>query len=253
MNAMMSDTLRIAIEATKKGAEAAIAAFRKDATVRIKNDSTPITAADIASENAIIDTIKSYFPNAQFVGEETGGSIENETFWIIDPVDATRSFAHGLPLWCVLLALYEKGDITIGVCYFPSLSLTVYAEKGLGAYANGERIHVSHVATLATAYVAFGTLRYFQKKESVLTLIEKSGATRSHDTSFNDYLVASGKMDVSVDGYAQVWDAAPFKVIIEEAGGKITNLKGEPWSLHERGIVISNGILHNEIITILNA
>lgn len=248
----MSDTLTIAIEATKKGARAAIAAFRKNATVSIKNDSTPVTAADLASENAIIDAIKSHFPNAQFVGEEGGGNTSNDSFWIIDPVDATRSFARGLPLWSVLLALFEKGDITVGVCYFPALSLTVYAEKEKGAYVNGERIHVSTVATLDTAFVAFGTLRYFQKKEPVLALIEKSGATRSYDTSFSDYLVASGKMDVSVDGYAQVWDAAPFKVIIEEAGGKITNLKGQPWSLHDRGIVVSNGIVHNEVIHILN-
>lgn len=247
----MSDTLTIAIEATKKGAQAAIAAFRKNATVSIKNDATPITAADLASEKAIIDALKSHFPNAKFVGEEGGGNTNHETFWIIDPVDATRSFARGLPLWSVLLALFEKGDITIGVCYFPALSLTVYAEKGEGAYANGKRIHVSTVATLDTAYVAFGTLRYFQKKEPVLALIDKSGATRSHDTSFSDYLVASGKMEVSVDGYAQVWDSAPFKVIIEEAGGKITNLKGQPWSLHDRGIVVSNGIVHNEVIRIL--
>lgn len=248
----LSLELKTAIEAAKAGAKIALKYYDKKIDVQIKADNTVLTIADKETEKAIKEFILSKFPNAKFVAEESGGTIDNDEFWIIDPIDATRSFSRGIPTWNVLIALCRKEEIILGVSYFPALNSILYAEKGKGTYLNGKRVYVSKINTVKDSYVAYGSPRFFKDKKRLINLIEKAGSTRCPDTTYSSFLLAQGKYDAVVDEYAQLWDAAPLSVIIEEAGGRMTNFKGKPWKITDRGYIASNGLIHNEIVSIVN-
>lgn len=251
-NSPLSIELQTAIEATKVGATLALKYFNKNIEVETKKDSSPVTIADRESEKAIRSFILTKFPNAKFVGEEGGGNKNEKEFWIIDPIDGTRSFSRGLHTWGVLISLYKNNQVVIGVIYSPLLKEVLYAERGKGAYRNGKKIHVSKIDSLKKAYVGYGSLKYFKNKQAIIRLAEESGSTRSPDITYSTSMVACGSMEASVDPYADTWDGAPFKVIIEEAGGKLTGLDGKEWSLNSRGLIASNGLLHNKIVDIVN-
>lgn len=248
----MSTELIIAIEAAKKGAQKALSYFTKPLDVELKADKSFVTIADKETEKAIISFIQQKFPHALFVGEESGGNINDKEFWIIDPIDGTRSFVHGIDTWCVLIALSRNKEIQLGVCYFPILNYLFYAERGKGAYFNTKQIHTSKVDKLSNAFVNYGSLKYFTNKEAVLRLYEKIESVRSIEATYASCLVTKGSMDASIDAYGELWDHASFKVIIEEAGGKITRLDGSPWYLKGKGSLISNGLIHDQLLEILN-
>lgn len=250
----MTKELKTAIEAAKKGAEKALEYFDNESDLGIthKSDNTPVTKADPETEEVIKEYILSQFPDAKILGEEGGGSADAESFWIIDPIDGTRIFARGIKGWAVLIALYTKGEFIVGVCYFPALNELYYAEKGKGAYFNGKLVKVSAIKPLNKALTNSGNPKYFKNKKVILELVEKAPVVRSYETTYADCLVAAGKMEVSIDPYAQLWDFAPFAIIIPEAGGSITNLEGKPLKLTDRGCVMSNGVLHDEIMEILS-
>ncbi len=248
----MSNELKVAIEAAKKGAEKALEFYNKPLKIETKDDNSPVTKGDKEAEIAIKNHVLASFPDAKFLAEETGGSRQEKTFWIIDPVDGTRSYIRGVPTWCVLVALYDKGEIKVGICYYPALDNLFYAEKGKGSYLNGKQIRVSIVPLLRDAYTCYGNLRYFKEKDKVIEFLMSSVSSRSMDITYGATLVASGNMDACIEAYAQTWDAAAIKIIIEEAGGKFTNLKGKTWSLSDRGYIATNGLLHDEVVGIVN-
>lgn len=252
----MSDTtsskLQTAIDAAKKGANEALRYFDKNIEVVFKDDNTPVTIADRKSEETIKNYILSKFPDAKFLAEESGGEVSESGTWIIDPVDGTRSFSRGVPGWCVLIAYYEKGEFLIGVCYFPVQDELLYAEKGKGAFMNGKKVCVSKIEKLNKAYIGFGNPKYMKDQQVLLDYINASASARSWEATYCEFLLAQGKIDALVDGYAQLWDIAPFVVIIEEAGGKITRLDGSPIGLTKRGCIVTNGLIHNEVLKIIN-
>lgn len=248
----MSDELKIAIEAAKVGAKTALKYFNKSLVLEYKTDKSPVTIADKEVEKAIIQHILKNDPKAKFLAEESGGDSSQNSLWIIDPIDGTRSFARGIPTWAILIAKYNNGKITCGVCYFSVLKNLLYAEKGKGAFLNGKKVHVSSISALNKAYTAYGALKHFKNTDKIVHLALKSSSSRSPDITYGAFLVACGKMDVCVDPYGQAWDAACFKVIIEEAGGTFTHMDGSKWTLKKRGFVATNGLLHDEVIRILS-
>jgi fructose-1,6-bisphosphatase/inositol monophosphatase family enzyme len=248
----MSTKLQIAIDAARAGAAKAQEYFLTDIDIKTKPDSSVVTIADHDSEKVIIDIIRKAEPDASFIAEETGGDMEQTTCWIIDPIDGTRTFTRGLNTWCVLVAYYENSQPLIGVCYFPVLDTILYAEKGQGAFVDDKKVQVSKINNLKEAYLGYGSLRHFRNKQIVLDLTDASASSRSPDATYAAYLVGCGKLDVMIDGYAQPWDVGPFATIIPEAGGKITNLKGEDLTLKDRGYIATNGILHDQVLTIVN-
>jgi len=248
----MLNELKIAIEAAKAGAEKALSYYNKEIEIKLKEDKSVVTIADKESENIIKKYILSYFPTAKFVAEESGGNRNEDEFWIIDPIDESRNFSRGIPVWCVLIALSKNKKIILGVCYYPLLDLLVYAREGEGAFHNGKRIHVSSVNKVKDAYVSFGSPRHFRNKQILVNLIEESAAIRCPDSSYSASLLAMGKIDALVDAYGQIWDIAPLKVIIEEAGGKITNWQGKEWSIRDQGFIATNGLLHGRVLQIVN-
>ncbi len=165
----MSDNLKTAIEAARIGAKKALEYFDNDSdlSTQHKSDGTPVTVADPATEEEIKNHILSVFPDAKIVGEESGGSTNEESFWIIDPIDGTRIYARGIKSWAVLIAYVEKGEFILGVAYFPSLDELYYAEKGKGAYLNEKRITVSATQELKEAIINSGNPRYFKNKQTV--------------------------------------------------------------------------------------
>lgn len=248
----MSTELKVAIEAAKKGAKQALQYYGKSIEIKLKEDKSVFTIADKESENAIKKCILSYFPTAKFVAEESRNNGIEKEFWIVDPIDGSRNFSRGIPIWAVLVALYKNGKVILGVCYYPLLDLLLYAQEGEGTFYNGKRIHVSSINAVKDTYISFGSPRHFRNKQILIKLIEKSAAVRCPDASYSASLLAMGKIDVLIDEYGMIWDIAPFKVIIEEAGGKVTNWKGDPWAINNKGCVATNGILHDEVMKIIN-
>jgi len=250
--AKMSKELETAISAAKTGAARALTYFNKNLKVKYKKDQTPVTIADKSTEEAMVNYIKSRFPKAKFLCEESGGSITNDDLWIIDPIDGTRSFIRGVPAWCVIVSLSRKKEITQCAIYYPFTKNVYYAEKGEGAYVNGKLIRVSEVADISRAYLGYGSIKHFINKRRLINITSAVGSARSWEVTYSSCLVAEGKMDISVDEYGRAWDIAPFKLLIEEAGGKITRFNGGKWTLEGRGAVITNGILHEKVLRILN-
>lgn len=248
----MSEELKTAIEAVKKGAEKALHYFGHNPAVVIKPDNTPVTQADKESEAVIKAFLLSNYPNAHFIGEETGGSLDVDEAWIIDPIDGTKNFMRGLSHWAVLVAHYKNGICDIGVSYIPVLNELCYAQRGEGAYINGKKVHVSKINNLEEAFLSHGEIRYFQNMTPLIDLSKKVLTQRCHGDASTYNNLACGKVDITVDAKDNVWDSAAFSVIIEEAGGKVSGITGEPWSIHTSSFVATNGLLHDEVIEILN-
>lgn len=247
-----SQELQIAIDAAKAGGEIALKYFHIKIEGKKKKDASILTIADIEVEEVIKKFIAKNYSNASFIGEEEGGSDKMDSFWIIDPIDSTRNFSRGIPYWSINIALYKKPDIVLGVCYFPPSSETLYAEKNKGSFLNDQKVRVSTVNTIEDALIGHQSLRRFTKNQQLIELAKKSGSTRGYESNYSGLFVAQGKMEASLNGYGKMWDYAPFKVIIEEAGGKVTNLEGKPWQLHDAGFLASNRLLHDEIVKIIN-
>jgi histidinol-phosphatase len=249
----MSTDLQNAIDAVKQGAEKALTYFGNNPSVTIKPDHTPVTQADKEAEAIIKTVLLSHYPHANFIGEETGGNRDVKQAWIIDPIDGTKNFMRGIENWAVLLAHYTDGVCDIGVSYIPVLEQLCYAQRGEGAFINGKKIHVSSITTLEDAFLSHGEIRYFEHINPLLLLAKRSLTQRCHGDASTYNNLAAGKIDIVIDAKDNVWDSAAFSVIIEEAGGKVSNIKGDPWNVNSSSFVATNGLLHAEVIEILNA
>lgn len=253
MDKKLSDELKTALEAAKIGAEKALLYFNNNTDLKThnKSDNSAITIADPLTEETIKKFILSKYPNAKILGEENGGSVDEESFWIIDPIDGTRVYARGINAWAVLISYYSKGEFVIGVCYFPIFKELYYAEKGKGAFLNDTQIKVSGKNPLSKSLINLGNPRNLNDKQVIIKLAEKSECMRGYETTYADCLVAAGKMDASIDPYAKLWDFAAFATLIPEAGGIITDLQGERLKLTGSGCIMSNGVIHQELVDIV--
>lgn len=245
-----SKELQTAIEAVKEGAKIALSYYNQKLLVELKVDKTVVTQADKDVEQTIINHVLSKFPDAKFLGEETGGSSNEKKFWIIDPIDGTRSFIRGIPTWDILLAYCVDGEVVAGVSYFPVHDTMIWAEKGKGAYIDGEHVHVSKINKLNESVVGLGYSR--NVSDRMLVDLVKSGWNVRIMAAYSAYHVAKGSMEVYVAPNNKVWDFAAYKIIIEEAGGKLTKLDGTPWDFETIGGILSNGLVHDEVVTMVN-
>lgn len=244
--------LRIAIEAVKNGAKVALKYFHRDLDVELKEDDTPVTIADRESEKAIKKHILKAFSNAKFVGEETGGDIDSDEFWTIDPIDGTKNFMRGIELWAILISLYRNGEAVIGVSYMPAIDELLYAERGKGAFINSKKVHVSGVSDIKNAFLSHGETKSSYDPYMMFLLSKHFMTSRGIGDAWSYHLVATGKIDVMLEENTHIWDIAPFTVIIPEAGGRFTNLEGREWGIHDTTALATNGLLHDEVIGILN-
>jgi fructose-1,6-bisphosphatase/inositol monophosphatase family enzyme len=244
--------LQTAIDAAKAGGELALKYFQTELDVKTKKDNSIVTVADVEAEKEIIKYITKAFPDAKFLAEESGGNIKENDFWIIDPIDGTRVFVRGIPQWSILIAHYKNNEVITGICYIPTQNILISSEKNRGAYINGKRTRVSKTDKPQKSFGSFGSITRFKEFESVLRLKEANIPMRSYEHAYALCLLASGNFDFVIDAYGTPWDYAPFACIVPEAGGKLTDFEGKKWHLNSKSLLATNGILHDEIVKIIN-
>jgi histidinol-phosphatase len=240
----MDADLAFAFRLADRADSIALPRFRAaDLRVDTKPDLTPVTDADRAVERAVRELVAAERPGEGVLGEEQGDDGgEGDARWIVDPIDGTRNFSRGLPVWATLLALERGGELVLGVVSAPALGHRWWAVRGRGAFRDGEPIAVSRVARLEDAVVSY-------------TEPQHAGVLRAwHERGLGDFwqhvLVAEGAVDVAVDSPLSPWDWAAVQVVVEEAGGAVTAGDGEP-PREAIAIVTSNGLLHAQALALL--
>lgn len=242
-----------AVGLARRAGELTLEYFRRpDLVVDTKGDGTPVTAADRGAEAQLRAEIAELFPDDGIFGEEqaeTPGASGRR--WIIDPIDGTKAFTHGVPLYTNLLALEDEHGIAIGVINIPALGETVYAGRGLGAWSNDERIHVNDTAGLRDAYVM--TSGFAGWPGAVVDTCNEHGLhLRTWGDAYGYAMVATGRAEAMIDSIAELYDLAPAPVILAEAGGRFTDLNGRPGPDGGSGLA-SNGLVHDELLELLAA
>lgn len=231
----------------------ALADFTRPLTVEIKCDGSPVTRADRLAEQFARTWIASRFPNDGIDGEEfgnTGGS--SSVSWIIDPIDGTKSFIRGVPLWGSLVAVAENGVVIAGAAHFPALSESIVAGIGGGCWWNGKRAQVSDCDQIGKALILTSDESFFEgtKRTAWDNLSKSSALTRTWGDCYGYLLVATGRAEAMLDVNLARWDSAPFGPIISEAGGSFTDWSGSPASL-PRDAVVCNRNLAPGVLQIL--
>lgn len=227
----MSDSLLHAVEAVARQAGAvALLHYRAALTVDTKADGSPVTVADREAERLARQWIAERFPADGILGEEFGETAgRSGRRWLIDPIDGTKTFVRGVPLWGTLVAVVEGQDVLAGAAYFPAVEELVCAAPGDGCWWNGERARVSETASVAGATVLITDERAFRSsalRDGWRTLTGEAAVARTWGDCYGYLLVATGRAEVMVDPVLNPWDAACFLPIIEEAGGVFTDLTG---------------------------
>jgi len=218
-----------------------------------KADQSPVTATDLAINRLIIEEIMNRFPGHGIIGEEESLHSNQEYLWICDPVDGTIPFSHGRPTFVFSLALTHHGKSILGVIYDPILDRLVYAEKGKGAQMNGKPIHVSEQAVLD--HTCCMDLDFFDERihQMLVKLVEKDCMVSSlHTSTYTSMLVALGEHVAQIYPHDKCWDGAAVKIVVEEAGGTVTDLNGEDQRYDRpiNGYIASNGHLHQELLAL---
>ena len=228
--------------------------YRTNLTVETKADGSPVTVADRAAETAARAWVQSRFPQDGVLGEELGEERPGAARrWIIDPIDGTKSFVRGAPLWGSLVALCEGERVLAGAAYFPALDELVAAAPGAGCWWNGSRCRVSSVGILADATVLTTDERFSERPERAMewrALARAASVSRTWGDCFGYLLVATGRAEVMCDGTMSVWDAAALQPIIEEAGGVFTDWLGVPTAFGGSAVA-TNRLLADEVRAVL--
>lgn len=214
-----------------------------------------VTQADFAAEKAILQVIKTDFPDHGIVSEESEEQVSDSDYkWIIDPIDGTVNFANGIPICCVSIGLEYKGEMLMGAVFNPIINEFFFAEKGKGATLNGQKISVSNKTEVLTSCLVTGfPYTYLEKPNGPLEvfsrLIKKGIPVRRLGSAAIDLCwVAAGRFDGFYEHQLHAWDSAAGYLIVEEAGGKVTNLVGEKYSPYQYGIIATNGKIHEELV-----
>jgi histidinol phosphatase-like enzyme (inositol monophosphatase family) len=227
--------------------------FQTDLRVDWKQDGSPVTAADRASEELLRRTIEARFPDHAIVGEEMGATERDSPYrWILDPLDGTRAFARGVPLYGVLVALELSGEVIVGVVHFPALGETYTAAAGEGSRWNGRPCRVSATERLDRALVAYTDAAMLRRHAAgVLELLERRTALqRGWSDCYAYALVASGRAEIALDALMNVWDCAALVPVVREAGGTFTDWSGGP-SIRSGSAFATNGALFDQVLALI--
>ena len=224
-----------------------------DLVVETKPDRSPVTEADRAVEQALRKRIGEERPGHGVVGEEFGADQPGSTRWILDPIDGTKNYLRGVPVWATLIGLERDGAVVAGVVSAPALHRRWWAARGEGSFVNGRRIRVSRVTDLSDAVLSYASLGSWEQHglgEQFLTLARACWRTRAFGDFWSHMLVAEGAADLAVEPEVNLWDLAAPQVIVEEAGGRFTDLGGTPTPAGG-SVVSTNGLLHDRVLATL--
>lgn len=248
------------IEATYAGAAEILRFFNKDFKISNKEGvNNLVTEADHAAEKAILNVINASFPDHQILAEETGEIVQDSGYkWIVDPIDGTVNFAHGIPLNCVSIAVEKEGEIILGAVFNPHLNEFFFAEKGKGATLNDKPIHVSNETQAIKACLVTGfPYTYINMPNGPLEIFEKFirkgvPVRRLGSAAIDLCWVAAGRLDGFFEHKLEPWDSAAGYLIVEEAGGKVTDLEGNKFSVYQHKLLATNGKIHEEMVAVIN-
>lgn len=248
-----SERARHALRILDEAANLARGWFDRGQTeVETKRDGSPVTLADRDVEQFMRHSLEERFPDDGVLGEEfPEKKTASGNRWILDPIDGTKSFIRGVPLYATLLAYQQQGDVVFGAIALPSLSQTIYAERGGGCWANGQQAQVSQRGDLSGAHIMATWLEDWDVR--VLERLQRRGAiVRTWGDAYGYFLVATGRADAIVDYTVQLYDVAPMSVIVEEAGGRFTTTTGVS-SLEAGSGLATNGLIHQSLLDTLGS
>jgi len=252
----LNELLQFAVEIGRGAGDITLEYFRKDPETETKFDGSYVTIADRHAESYLREEIAKRFPDDGVLGEE---ELEQRGLsgrrWIVDPIDGTFSFVHGVPFYGVLIALEIEGEPVLGVVNIPALGEILYAAKGEGCFLNGEPVRVSSTAKLKDALLLatdFTTCAQYGFGPAGESLQKGAKASRTWGDCYGYVLVASGRADVMLDPVMNLWDCAPLLPIMEEAGGTFTDWRGVR-TISGGNSIATNGLLFDEVMSIVGA
>lgn len=250
----LRDLLEFAVDLSEKAGEITLRYFQGHLAVETKPDASPVTIADREAETYIRQTIESRFPHDGLIGEEFGERrADARRRWIIDPIDGTFSFVHGVPLYGVLIGVEQEGEPLLGVIRLPALNETVAAARGEGCHWRGQRAQVSNTSHISDATCLTTDLKfdaYPAQSAGLNRLVEATGGARTWGDCYGYVLVATGRADIMIDPLMHVWDCAALLPIVEEANGRFTDWRGQR-TIRGGNAVASNGLLHDQVLACL--
>jgi len=251
----LSELLQFAVELGRGAGDITLEFFRKNPETETKSDGSYVTIADRHAESFLREQIAKRFPDDGVIGEEESESPGlSGRRWIVDPIDGTFAFVHGVPFYGVLIALEIEGESSVGVVNIPALGEMVYAAKGLGCFLNGEPARVSNTAELKDALLLstdFTACERYGFGRAAQLLQERAKSSRTWGDCYGYVLVATGRADVMLDPVMNLWDCAPLLPIMEEAGGTFTDWRGVR-TIAGGNSIATNGKLFDEVRSLVD-
>lgn len=246
----LTEYLEFARHLARQAGEISLKYFRGRFEVETKHDQSPVTIADRETEQFVRERIIERFPDHGILGEEYGEINAGARMrWIVDPIDGTKSFVKGVPLYTLLLALEIDGEAHVGVIHNPALGETVCGATGLGATCNGMPCRVNRTERLEEAWVMSTDYADLAQARPAFTteLLATARSARTWADAYGYVLVATGRADVMIDAEMNLWDMAALKPIVQEAGGRFTDLEGQN-TIHSDSGLAANGVLHEQVL-----
>ena len=252
---LTSEHLHVALEAAHAAGEISRKYYAGNFSVEIKADMTPVTQADVECEAAIRETLLGRFPDHGIYGEEMGRTGGDAGYlWLVDPIDGTKGFVRQYPFFSTQIALMHDGEIVLGVSNAPVMKELAWAEKGIGAFLDGERLAVSSIDDPCRAAVSTGNLKSLAKSdgwEKLAEVVASADRIRGYGDFYHYHLLAAGKIDAVIESDVNILDIAALSVLVTEAGGVFTDLNGDPPGLGTRSVLAANPALHPHYLELL--
>lgn len=254
----MDNYLSTAIDIAREAGALLAERFEQPHEITYKRRYDLLTEADRRSEALIVERLRSHFPTHAIVSEEGGGQeTDSDYCWYVDPLDGTTNFAHGFPVFCVTLGLAYRAEVVAGAVYDPTREELYAAERGSGAYLNSQRLHVSKNASLSECLVGTGfppfAANHDLNIEFFFRFTEFShGVRRAGSAALDLCSVAAGRFDGFWELKLNPWDKAAGSLLVAEAGGRVSDIMGRPFKLLADDILVSNGLVHDEMIKVFS-
>ena len=252
-----SDFLATALEAARAAADVVSHYYQRNVKVTLKADKSPVTEADVETEQTIRAILAAKFPSHGFYGEETGQSaMDAEYVWVVDPIDGTKAFVREYPMFSTQIALMKRGRLVVGVSSAPVYGEIAYGEIGVGAWLNEQPIRVSNVDTIEGAALSTGNLKTLAtgpQWPAFGRLVGRLNRIRGYGDFLHYHLLASGKIDAVVESDVNILDVGACAVVVEAAGGRFTDLGGRPLSIASTSVLATNGRLHDAVLGAIRA
>jgi histidinol-phosphatase len=252
-----SPHLATALEAARAAADIVRHYYRSNLAITIKADKSPVTQADVETERTIRSIIAARHPGHGFYGEETGSSdLDAEFVWIVDPIDGTKAFVREYPMFSTQIALMRRGRLIVGVSSAPAYGELAFGEIGVGAWLNDAPIRVSEIATIEDAALSTGNLKTLAtgpRWPAFGRLVGRLSRIRGYGDFLHYHLLASGRIDAVVESDVNILDVGACAVIVEAAGGRFTDIDGQPLGLASGSVLATNGRLHEAVLGAIHA